>query len=329
MARGRARIVTRLAALGLGAIPLTAAPQAADDSIVVAAALPITHSIASALAEGTRIEVRLVPEGGRRMGQLPSYFARQADTLAEDLADTDAVVTIGKLWSDDPLYTVARTANIRVVDIDATKPWSLSLEGIAVAEEPVNNARWAGEAAPASSERAPSPYFWQSPANGARAAEIVARDLARLVPEASARVAQNLTQFRADMLELQTEFELKLAELPDLTVAALASELVYLTNDFGIYVDSYFLKQDIDWTEDDLAALTRYLSDEAIGVVIHKWEPDERIAAAIEAADAELAVLDPIDLGIEQDDGAAADSYQRLLRANLETLYSALAAANR
>jgi len=327
-ARGRpGALVMALAALVLAQAPMPAAAQedGPGRGFVVATALPATYSIAAALAEGTPITVRLVPEGGRPMGQLPELFARRAEALTAELADVDAVVTIGKLWSDDPLYTIARAANIRVVDIDATKPWSIALEGIAVAAEPVTDAPFAATRPPA--ERAPSIFFWLSPANGARAADIVGRDLMRLVPESAARIERNLAAFRTAMLGLQTEYQVELAELPDLTVAALAPELVYLTNAFGIYVDSYFLKQDVEWTDGDLAGLSRYLEDNAIGVVIHKWEPAERIADAVAEGGAELVVLDPIDLGIETDDGIAADSYQRLLRANLEALYSALARA--
>jgi ABC-type Zn uptake system ZnuABC Zn-binding protein ZnuA len=314
---------TRVLAIALALVPAITTAQPEDETVVVATALPFTHSIAAALAEGTPIEVRHLPERAQRMGQLPSFFERQAETLAEQLADVDAVVTIGKLWNDDPLYTAARAGNIRVVDIDATKPWSIQLEGVAIAAEPVTNAVWAEIAG--TDQRAASIFFWQSPANGARAAEIVGRDLMRLVPNAAPRIERNLRTLRSELIDLQTEYQLELAELPDLTVAALAPEFIYLTNAFGIYVDSYFLKQDIDWTEADLEAFTRYLDEDDIRVVVHKWEPNATIAEAIEAAGAELVVLDPIDLGIVEDGQIAPDSYQRLLSHNLEVLYSTLA----
>lgn len=316
------RPVSRIIPALLVAMLASPLPAQQEKPVIVATALPATYSIASALAEGTSIDVRIVPEGGRRIGQLPEYFVRRFETLEPVLGDVDAVVTIGKLWPDDPLYTAARLANIRVVDIDATKPWSTQLEGIAVAFVPESSAPWGEEAG--TQQREPSPYFWQSPVNGARAADIVASDLARLSPQSADRLLGNLADFRSEMISLQNEFQQKFALLPDLTVAALAPEFVYLTNSFGVFVDSYFLKQDIDWTEDDLDEFARYLRDSRIGVVVHKWEPDERIASAVRVAGARLVVLDPIDLGIEEGDGIAADSYQRLLRANLESLYSAL-----
>ena len=59
-----------------------------------------------------------------------------------------------------------------------------------------------------------------------------------------------------------------------------------------------------------------------------KWEPEAPIQAALEAAGATLVVLDMADAGIVEDGRLTADGYQRILRRNLDTLYTALAAAN-
>jgi ABC-type Zn uptake system ZnuABC Zn-binding protein ZnuA len=53
--------------------------------------------------------------------------------------------------------------------------------------------------------RSASVYFWLSPANGARAAEIVARDLIRLVPAESERIERNLADYRKLLLDLKGE----------------------------------------------------------------------------------------------------------------------------
>jgi ABC-type Zn uptake system ZnuABC Zn-binding protein ZnuA len=305
---------------------LGAGTRAADVPVRIVTALPATFSIASALTKDPGITVENLPEGGRRMSLLVDFFAQRTDRYRDVLAGADAVVTIGKLWSEDPLFTAARSANIRVVDIDATKPWSISLEGVSVAMEPREDVPWTETAD--NLPRSASVYFWLSPANGARAAEIVARDLIRLVPAESERIERNLADYRKLLLDLKGEYETKLAALPDVTVAALAPEFVYLTGDLGIYVDGYFFKQDVDWTEQDLHSLETYLRDNGIKVVIHKWEPEQPIADAIAAAGARLVVLDPIDLGVVDDGKLAPDSYARLLRANLESLFAALAVAN-
>ena len=307
------------------ALTWSASPSAQDADIVVLTALPATYSVTALLARGTSIDVRNIPEGGRRMNALVNLLAQRADRFAEDLERADAVVTIGKLWRDDPLFTAARMANVRVVDIDATKPWSTTLEGISVAMEPEQRAPWSE---PVEFERMPSLYFWLSPANGVRMAEIVAADLVRLAPADREMIEANLAALRKALLDLKLEYELELAELADVTLFSLAPEFVYLTTDMGLYVDGYFLKQDIDWTDGDLEGLTAYLRENAIRVVVHKWEPDERIQAAISAAGARLVVLDPIDAGIVEDGRLHEDSYLTLMRENLAALHAAFAAAN-
>lgn len=301
----------------------SAATAQQEDSVLVLTSLPATFSIVSALAADTRIVVRNLPAGGRSMGAQGNYFERQADALAEEFENATAVVTIAKLWRDDPLYLAARSANIRVVDIDATKPWSTSLEGIAVVLEPVSDVPWA---MPPSAERSPSVYFWLSPANGARSAEIVAADLARLAPADSEQITANLVAFRRELLELKRDYEVLFAGVLDVTVLALAPEFVYLTSDMGLYVDGHFFKQDIDWTDSDYSALTAFLRERNIRVVIHKWDPEPPIVAAIEAADAQLVVLDTLETGLMQDGTLSPDSYMAILRHNLEALDQAFRA---
>lgn len=308
------------------AVPLARADDA-DANVTVLTSLPATYSITAALAAGTHVAVRNVPENGRRMNAQPNYFSQQAPRLAEQFANADAVVTIGKLWRQDPLFVAARAGNIRIVEIDATKPYSETLEGVSVALEPVTDAPWA-DTADEAGERAPSVYYWLSPSNGARSAEIIAADLMRLAPADAAKIADNLATFRRGLLDLKREYEQKLAALPDVTVYALGPGLVYLTADMSLFVDGYFLKQDINWTESDADAFSEHLEQHGIRVVIHQWEPSETIRAAIERAGARLVVLELGDAGIVEDGRLAVDGYTRLLRTNLDALYQALLAAN-
>jgi ABC-type Zn uptake system ZnuABC Zn-binding protein ZnuA len=317
----------------LGVLVLATAGRAAADEpaggVTVLTALPVTYSVASALTADTHVTVQNVPANGRRMNAQPNYFAQSAPRLAEQFAAADAVVTIGKLWRDDPLFVAARAANIRIVDIDATKPWSDTLEGIAVAFEPQSDAPWSESEAGATRAAEPSVYFWLSPSNGARTAEIVGQDLMRLAPADAPQIAANLAAYRRELLDLKRDYEAKLAELPDVTVYALGPGLVYLLTDMSIFVDGYFLKQDINWTDDDLASFSRYLKEHDVKVVVHQWEPSEPIKRAIAAAGATLAVLDLGDGGIVEEGRLVPDGYSRLLRSNLDMLYEALRSANR
>ena len=105
---------------------------------------------------------------------------------------------------------------------------------------------------------------------------------------------------------------------------ALTGDFVYLTNDMGLYVDGYFIKQDIRWTDDDLAAFTRHLAANDIRVVIHKWQPSEEIQAAAAAGGARIVVLQSGDPGIVADGALAHDGLQRILAADLDAIHQAL-----
>ena len=288
---------------------------------LVLTSLPVTYSLTSALLKDTGIQVQNLPERGRRLSGLPNYFNSRADRLADTFAAATAVVTIGKLWPGDPLYMAARQSNIRIVEIDATKPWSNTLEGVTVAMEPHSTAAWSEQNATA---QTPSVWYWLSLTNAVRSADIVAGDLVRLFPGVEQQIIANQLELRGSLLDMQRRYELALASVPDITVYSLAPELVYFTSELGLFVDGTFFKQDIDWTDEDLEAFESYLRDNRIPVVLHKWEPEQPILQAINGAGAELVVLETLDAGVVEGGNMVADSYQRLMEENLENLLSAL-----
>jgi ABC-type Zn2+ transport system substrate-binding protein/surface adhesin len=298
----------------------TAAPAGAE---TVLTGTQATYSLTSALAAGTDIEVASVPPDGRELALLTDYIARRMDRLAPEFAAATAVVSLTNALPGDPLYRFAREANVRIVNIDAALPWSLSMPGVALTESPRSTVDWGGDTdAPAS---AIAPYFWLSIPNAIRMADIVAHDLGRLFPGSAAAIARNLDGLKRELLALRGDYQNRLIELDDDTVFALTGDFVYLTNDLGLFVDGYFLKQDIRWTDDDLAAFTRHLAERDIRVVIHKWQPSEAIEAAAAAAGARIVVLQSGDPGIVADDVLARDGLQRILAANLDAILEALA----
>lgn len=260
------------------------------------------YSLAKPLLTGTDVALTLVPEDPRSMQAQATLFTRQADRYAEQFKTADAVITMGKIWSGDTLYTAVREVNIRVVDIDASKPWSHELDGVAVAESPASGMV--------------SPYFWLSPSNVIRVLDIVGSDLERLYPQHAATIAANLDKQKASYLELKNSFESRFVEVSDPVLYALTDQFVYLTSDLGVFVDDYFVKQDIDWTADDYAALTTSLEKAGIRVVLHQWEPSAEIKQAISDAGANLLVLDTLETatdfrgGLENDLNALLAAFQ-------------------
>lgn len=291
------RLLATLCLVLAAAVP---AAQAAEARPVVLASLAPVHALAQELLEGTNVELRLLPASPRSMQSHQALFVRQAERYAADFRDADALIWMGSVWSGDPLYTSVREVNIRAVPIDAARPWSHERDGVALAVSPVN-----GE---------PLLPVWLSLGNVIRMIDIIGSDLQALYPDEAVRIRENQVRSRQTWSTLKTETELALLELDDPQLFALADEFAYLARDLGLFVAGYFVKQDLDWTPEDLATLTRRLQDGGVRVVVHKWEPEESIRQAVEAAGARLVVLDTLE---------TSTAFRDDFRANLERLQEA------
>ena len=310
-----------LAAAAAVLLPLLPA-AAADTPPTVLTGTQAAYSLTVALTAGTPITVQNVPADGRQLSLLKDYIQRRTDTLDPVFAAATAVVTLTNALPADPLYRFARDANIRIVDIDAAVPWSLDMPGVALADTPRSTVDWGSD--PDVAETATAPYFWLSISNAIRMGDIIAHDLAAVFPDAAPAIATNLDNLKRSLLALRGEYQNRLIADGADVVFALTSDFVYLTNDMGLFVDGYFVKQDVRWTPADLAALTKHLRDNDIKVVLHKWLPSEAIQNAVKAAGATLVVLDAGDPGIVVDRQLARDGLQQLLRKNLEAIHAAL-----
>jgi ABC-type Zn uptake system ZnuABC Zn-binding protein ZnuA len=317
----RATFLAALAALAMAAAPCASASEASAP--VVLTGIQATYSIALALTAGTPIKVENLPADGRQLSLLKDYIQRRTEALAPKFAGATAVITVTNALPEDPLYRFAREGNIRIVDIDAALPWSLDRPGVALASNPVSNAPWGSDAdAPTG---ATAPYFWLSVSNAIRMGDIIAGDLAALFPASAATISKNLDALKRSLLRLRGDYQDRLAEAGG-DVFALTGDFVYLTNDMGLLVDGYFIKQDVRWNNKDLAGLTAHLKTNHIKVVLHKWMPSDAIQKAVRDAGAKLVVLDAGDPGTAVDGTLPADGLQQLLRRNLEAVAAALGA---
>lgn len=296
------RLLGALFTLCLAACMTAEAQDQAARPVVLTALAPI-YQLTLPLLKDTQVDLQLVPEAPRTMQAQLTLFTRQAERYAEVFAQADAVIGIGKLWTADPLYTSVRSVNIRVIGIDASKPWSHQLDGVSVASSPATNVV--------------SPYFWLSPSNVIRVLDIVGTDLQRLYPANAPTIKANMEREKATYLQLKSDFEQRFSAIDDPFVYALTDEFVYLTSDVGLFVDDYFIKQDIDWTADDYTNLVQALKDSGVKVVIHKWEPSADIIKAITDGGAQLVVLDTLE---------TTEDFKGGLQQNLDKLIAALQA---
>lgn len=285
---------------------------------LVLTSLQATYSITSVLSKGTQIRVVNVPSQGAVMDSQAFALTRVDDAIFKQ---AEAVVTINKLWREDPLYSAARARNIHMINIDASFPWSASESGVGVMRKPINNVPW--DLQQENDAVGLSRYMWLSSANAIRMAELVALDLARLSSKDAQRIQTNLAAFTVSIRQFSAEYGARFALLPDPRVFSLADEFVYLLSDLGIYVDGWFIKQDVNWSQADMVALTNYLKSHDIRVVVHKWMPDEKIKAAITQAGATLVVLDTGDPGRVINGAIDPVGYEVLMRANIEALLRA------
>jgi len=300
----------------LAAFPLLAAD---DTAPLVLTGTQATYSLTSALTAGTPIQVQNVPADGRQLGLLKDYIERRAETLAPTFAKATAVVTLTNALQGDPLYRFAREANIRIVDIEAAVPWSVSSPGVALADAPSSNVDWGGDKA----DTVVAPYFWLSLSNSIRMGDIIATDLEALFPDSAETIGANLEKLKRSLLELRGTYQDKIVASGADVVFALSGDFVYLTNDMGLFVDGYFIKQDVRWTDADYAALTKHLREHDIKIVLHEWQPSDAIQNAVRAAGAKLVVLDGGDPGVVVDRALAPDGLQQILRKNLDAIVAA------
>lgn len=257
-----------------------AAAGASERPLILASLAPL-YELTLPLLVNTPVELRLLPDSPRSMQSHHSLFVLQGERFAEDFLRADAVLSLASVWSEDPLYTTAREFNIRVVAIDAGRPWSHARDGVALANSPANGQRLLP--------------VWLSLSNAMRMIDIIGRDLQALYPQYAETIRSNQEQSRQRWTSLKSRTELALLELEDPQLFTLADEFTYLSRDLGLYVAGYFIKQDIDWQDADYAYLRETLENAGIKVVLHKWEPSAAIQEAIRAAGAQLVVLDTLE----------------------------------
>lgn len=294
-----------LAGLPFAALPLdvqardTAKPAVQQQAVVtVLASLPVTYGLGSLLLDGTSVKlVRAAPENLPATRQ-PSYFSgRGATSLQKAATKADAVIGLRSIWSDDPLYPVARRSNIRIVEIDAARPVDGALPGIAVQGDNVF-----------------SGYPWLNPTNLGRMADVLANDLGRLSPADHEKIQANLAGLKHQLLDLSAASEAKLAEADNLSVVNLSDRLGYLVGGLNLDLIDHPQVADDQWTAEQLKRLGDELKAQDVALVLHHRQPVQAVMEVIAASGAKLVVVDTdapdsvagLKAGVEQVVGALA-----------------------
>jgi len=257
-------------ALALAGLPaLSSATQ-------VLTTLPVTHSLASALLDGTSVQLKRAAPANLPASRQPSYFSsRGGDSLAKAAQQADAVIGVRSIWRDDPLYPMARRSNIRIVEIDAARPVDGALPGIAVSGDDAYGA-----------------YPWLNPTNLGRMADVLANDLERLAPADKAKIQGNLAGLKRQLLELTANSQTQLAKADNLTVVSLSERLGYLASGLNLDVVEQALPADGKWDDAALKALAENLKEQDVALVLDHRQPDAQVAEVIKASGAKLLVVE-------------------------------------
>jgi len=240
----------------------------------VLTSLPVTHSLASALLDGTAVQLKRAAPANLPPSRQPAYFSGRGGASLQDAAQqADAVIGVRSIWRDDPLYPMARRSNIRIVEIDAARPVDGALPGIAVSGDDAYGA-----------------YPWLNPTNLGRMADVVANDLERLAPDAKATIQGNLARLKRQLLELAASSQTRLAKVDNLTVVSLSERLGYLAS--GLNLDVVEQPLPAAWNATALQALEHSLKEQQVAVVLDHRQPQPAVVEVIRTAGAKLVVVE-------------------------------------
>ena len=266
------KLTLALVITGLLSTPL----QAAETTLL--ASLPITYGLSDLLLKDSGVKLqRAVPANLPGSRQSAYFSGRGASALHPLAQNADAVVGVRSLWSDDPLYPMARRSNIRIVEIDAARPVDGSLPGIAVQ--------------PGANRDGLNSQPWLASNNMGRMADVIAADLVRLAPDAKPKIEANLAALKQRLLKLTADSEARLAQADNLSVVSLSDRLDYLIGGLNLERVEVQHTGDEPWTPQALEALTRTLKDNEVGLVLDHREPSAEVKAAIAEGGVQLVVV--------------------------------------
>ena len=266
-----------LAITGLLSTPLLAA-DTATQPVRILASLPITYGLGELLLKDSNVTLERAAAANLPGSRQSAYFSgRGAPALHKLATHADAVIGLRSLWSDDPLYPMARRSNIRIVEVDAARPVDGSLPGIAVQ--------------PGVHSDGLNSQPWLTSNNMGRMADVIAADLVRLAPDAKPRIEANLAGLKQRLLKLSADSEARLAKADNLTVVSVSDRLDYLIGGLNLERVEVDHKGDETWTPESLQALTQTLKDNDVALVLDHRQPAAAVKAAIAAGGSELVVV--------------------------------------
>ena len=211
-------------------------------------AMPVTYMLASELTHDTGITTKYLPPKRYGVSRLPNWFASKGDIVTQEASkNAQAVVTLGAVWPQDPLYIYARQGNINIIEIDASQAISPQGQGIAALRL---------------DDGSVSMYSWLNPTNLSRMAAIVSDDLQRLWPNKAQQIEQNQQQLMGDVRKLINAQQQVLMDAGIDSVVLLSTELEDFASGNQLFVVDRLTKPELEWTDADKQKLAALLAED-------------------------------------------------------------------
>ena len=269
-------LTLRTLTLALALTGLLSTPVLAETTVL--ASLPITFGLSELLLKDSGVKLQRAAPANLPGSRQSAYFSsRGAPALHTLASEADAVIGLRSVWSDDPLYPMARRSNIRIVEIDAARPVDGSLPGIALQ--------------PGAHTDGLNSQPWLTSNNMGRMADVIAADLVRLAPDAKPAIETNLASLKQRLLKLSADSEAQLAQADNLSVVSLSDRLDYLIGGLNLERVEVDHKADETWTAESLQALSRTLKEQDVPLVLDHREPSAEVKKAVAEGGSMLVVI--------------------------------------
>ncbi|PQJ85239.1 ABC transporter substrate-binding protein [Aliivibrio sifiae] len=239
------------------------AAMAAD----VLTATPVTYMLSSELLKETSLTTKYLPPNRYGIERLPNWFANKGSKAVQDSAKTaQAVVTIGAVWADDPLYVNARYSNIQIIEVDASQAITPRAQGVAALRL---------------SDGSSSKYAWLNPTNLIRMVAIVSDDFQRIWPDKSEQIQKNQEQFMLSVRQLINQQQKVILDNDIDSVILLSEQLEDFASGNQLFVVDRLTKPALEWTEDDKAQLKELIEEDESVWIITTQKPNKQMQALL------------------------------------------------
>ena len=245
----------------------------------VLTATPVTYMLSSELLKETSLTTKYLPPNRYGIERLPNWFANKgAKTVQHSAKTAQAVVTIGAVWADDPLYVNARYSNIQIIEVDASQAITPRAQGVAALRL---------------SDGSTSKYAWLNPTNLIRMVAIVSDDFQRIWPDKSEQIQKNQEQFMLSVRQLINQQQKVILDNDIDSVILLSEQLEDFASGNQLFVVDRLTKPALEWTEDDKAQLNDLIEEDDSVWIITTQKPNKQMQALLPMD--RVLVVDAID----------------------------------